>query len=75
MLQNHNINDDEIEKAVKELMRNSRADYSHVKVTVDARNVRFTGVVDSAPAREHLSEMAQMIQGTGVIMNDVTLKH
>lgn len=75
MLQNHNIHDDEIERSLKELLRNSREDYSHVKVSVDAGNVHFTGAVESSPAREHLGELAKMIQGTGIITNEVTLKH
>ncbi len=70
-----NISDEELEKCVKELMHNSRADYSQVNVSVDAGNVHFTGAVESGAAREHLSEMVRMVQGTGLIINDVTLKH
>jgi len=69
------ISDEELEKSVKELMRNSRADYSQVEVSVDAGNVHFTGTLGSSAAREHLNEMVRMIQGTGLIINDVTLKH
>lgn len=69
------IHDDEIARCVKELMRNSRANYSQVQVTVDAGNVHFSGTLDNEMEREHLNEMVKMVQGTGSVINDVTLRH
>lgn len=69
------IFDEELEKCMRELMRNSHADYSHVEVTVDAGNVHFTGSIETEEERDHLLEMVRMVQGTGTVMNEVTLKH
>jgi osmotically-inducible protein OsmY len=65
----------ELESCVRELMRNSREDYSDVHVSVDAGNVKFSGTLHSESARKHLEELAQMVQGIGSIDNEVTLKH
>ncbi|MFL5783465.1 MAG: BON domain-containing protein [Bacteriovoracaceae bacterium] len=64
----------ELESCVRELLRNSREDYSDVHVTVDACNVKFSGTLDSESARKHLAELAEMVQGIGSVTNEVTLK-
>lgn len=71
----HYHTDEELESCVRELMRNSREDYSDVRVSVDARNVFFEGTIESEEARRHLEDMAKMIQGVGHIKNNVTLRH
>lgn len=69
------IHDDELEKCILELMHNSHENYSDVHAHVDASNVYFSGVLSSEAARMHLEEIAGMVQGIGLIFNEVTLKH
>lgn len=65
--------DDDLEKCMKELMRNSKINYSRVSVSVDARNVHFTGQLSNEKDRKHLEELAYMIQEIGSVANDVSL--
>jgi osmotically-inducible protein OsmY len=67
--------DKELEDAIRELMRNSREDYSQVSVSVEKRDVKFSGTIDNEEARYHLDELAQMVAGTGSVTNEVVLKH
>lgn len=67
--------DEELERCVKELMRNSHENYSGVHVHVDAQKVYFSGALESETARKHLDELATMVQGINSINNEVTLKH
>ena len=71
----HFHTDEELEKCVRELLHNSRRDYSGIQVSVDARNVHFTGTLSADDDRKHLDELAGMVQGIGSVTNDVTLKH
>ena len=71
----HFHTDQELENAVRELMHNSREDYSQVSVSVEKRDVKFTGSIGSEEARKHLDELAKMVSGTGTVSNEVVLKH
>ncbi len=78
MLENnfeHSETEKELEETLCELMRNSRENYSQVKVSVDHRNVFFYGMVESERARQHLEELAGMVMETGIVMNEVRLHH
>jgi osmotically-inducible protein OsmY len=67
--------DSELERCVKELMRNSHENYSGVEVHVDAQKVYFSGALESEKARKHLDDLATMVQGLDAVINEVTLKH
>lgn len=67
--------DQELERSVRELLRNSRVNYRRIDVDVDAGNVTFRGVVESEEDREHLEEIGRMVSGIGNINFEVTLKH
>jgi osmotically-inducible protein OsmY len=67
--------DQDLETCIRELLRNSREDYSEVNVSVDAGNVHFTGSLRDEWAKKHLSELATMVQEIGTVSNEVTLKH
>lgn len=69
------ILDTELERCVKELMRNSQENYSGVDVHVDAQKVYFSGTLESEEARKHLDDLATMVQGLDAVINEVTLKH
>lgn len=67
--------DRELEECLRELMANSRFNYSDITVSVDAQNVHFAGTLSDEPERHHLTELANMVQGIGKVFNEVTLKH
>ncbi len=67
--------DTELERCVKELMRNSQENYSGVDVHVDAQKVYFSGALESEEARKHLDDLVTMVQGLDAVINEVTLKH
>lgn len=67
--------DEELERCVQELLRNSHENYAGVHAHVEAQKVYFSGALESEAARKHLDEMAGMVQGIDSVINEVTLKH
>jgi osmotically-inducible protein OsmY len=67
--------DEELEVAVKELLKNSiRLDSSDITVTVDKCNVTLSGSVKSQEDRDYALEVVRLVHGVGDIHTEIIVK-
>jgi osmotically-inducible protein OsmY len=67
--------DEELEKVIKELLHHShRMDASDITVSVNNFNVTLSGSVKSQDERDYAVSIAHLVQGVGVVENNLIVK-
>lgn len=70
-----NRSDDELENAVKELLRNSkRVDARDITVRIDNHNITLSGSVKSQEERDYALTLAHLVQGIGSVHSELIVK-
>lgn len=67
--------DEELERAVKELLHNSqKLDASDITVTADNRNIKLSGSVHSQRERDYALSLARLVQNIGEVTSEIIVK-